>query len=44
MAQTLIAAFELILESLGKKSYSCRFGIIFGDFLFFVLDMVYFVF
>ena len=28
--------FELILEPLGKKSHSCRFGIIQGDFLLYV--------
>ena len=28
--------FELVLESLGKKSDSCRFGIMKGDFLFYI--------
>ena len=27
--------FELVLESLGKKSHSCRFRIIWGDFHFY---------
>ena len=35
------SCFELVLESVGKKSLGCRFGIIYFDF--FILKSIYFV-
>ena len=34
-------SFELVIQSLGKKSHSCRFGIISGVYLFSYWKMVY---